>query len=249
MTVPVILVTPDVRSFQGYDWHAAPHSYLDATISRAGAMPLILPAFGDRLDLGAVLDRVDGVLCTGSRSNVYPALYGVTPSPEMEPYDHQRDATTLPLIRLAVERGVPLLCICRGLQELNVALGGSLMSEVQEKEGRMDHRAPETDLQEARFAIRHPVHVAAGGCLGRILGGDTVDVNSLHRQAIGHIAPSLQIEAVASDGVIEAVSVKDAKGFTLGVQWHPEYWVATDGPSAQIFDAFGAAAHEYAAGR
>jgi putative glutamine amidotransferase len=250
MTTPVVLVSPDVRHFQGYDWHAAPQTYLEATLSRAGAIPLVLPAFGGRIDLDEVLGRVDGVLCTGSRSNVHPALYGVTPTPAMEPFDEARDATTIPLIRRAIERGIPLLCICRGLQELNVALGGTLLSEVQEMDGRMDHRAPETDLQEARFAIRHPVKVAAGGCLGRIVGGAAeVDVNSLHRQAIGHLADRLQIEALAEDGVIEAVSVKDARGFTLGVQWHPEYWAATDGPSAAIFTAFGAATRAYAATR
>lgn len=246
---PVVLVSPDVRTFQGYDWHAAPSTYLEATLSRAGALPLVLPAFGDRVDFEAVLSRVDGVLCTGSRSNVHPALYGVTPTEAMEPFDPARDATTLPLIRAAIRRGVPLLCICRGLQELNVALGGSLVSEVQEQEGRMDHRAPETDAQEARFAIRHPVTVAAGGCLGRIVGAAQVDVNSLHRQAIGHLADRLRIEALAEDGVIEAVSVKDAAGFTLGVQWHPEYWAATDGPSAAIFQAFGEAVRAYAARR
>ncbi|BBE73877.1 gamma-glutamyl-gamma-aminobutyrate hydrolase family protein [Oharaeibacter diazotrophicus] len=246
---PVVLVSPDVRNFQGYDWHAAPATYLEATLSRAGAMPLILPAFGERIDLDAVLDRVDGVLCTGSRSNVHPARYGVVPTAAMEPFDEARDATTLPLIRAAIRRGIPLLCICRGLQELNVALGGSLLSEVQEEEGRMDHRAPDSDLQEARFAIRHPVRVAAGGCLGRILGAEAVDVNSLHRQAIGHLAEGLVVEALAEDGVIEAVSVRDAPGFVLGVQWHPEYWAATDGPSGAIFEAFGAAARARAAAR
>jgi putative glutamine amidotransferase len=250
MPTPVVLVSPDVRHFQGYDWHAAPQTYLEATLSRAGAIPLVLPAFGPRIDLDEVLGRVDGVLCTGSRSNVHPALYGVTPTAAMEPFDEARDATTLPLIRRAIESAVPLLCICRGLQELNVALGGSLQSEVQELDGNMDHRAPETDLQEARFAIRHPVKIRAGGCLGRIVGGaDKVDVNSLHRQAIGHLAERLQIEALADDGIIEAVSVKDARGFTLGVQWHPEYWAATDGPSAAIFTAFGDATRAYAARR
>jgi putative glutamine amidotransferase len=113
----------------------------------------------------------------------------------------------------------------------------------------MDHRAPDTDLQEARFAIRHPVRVVAGGCLGRIVGGEEIAVNSLHRQAIDHLAPRLVVDAVAEDGIIEAVSVADAPGFVLGVQWHPEYWAATDGPSARIFEAFGAAVTGYAAGR
>lgn len=249
MPTPVVLVTADVRHFQGYDWHAAPQTYLEATLARAGAMPLVLPALGDRLDLNAILDRVDGVVCTGSRSNVHPSRYGVEPTEAMGPFDEARDATTLPLIRRAIDRGIPLLCICRGLQELNIALGGTLLSEIQEDEGRMDHRAPETDLQEARFAIRHPVRVVAGGCLGRIVGGETIDVNSLHRQAIGHIADRIAVEAIAEDGVIEAVSVRDAPGFVLGLQWHPEFWAATDGPSRRIFEAFGEAVSGYLAGR
>ena len=246
MPTPLVLVSPDVRHFQLYDWHAAPQTYLEAVVARAGAMPLILPAFGARIDFDAVLDRVDGVLLTGSRSNVHPSLYGVAATEEMGPFDEARDATTLPLIRRAIERGVPLFGICRGLQELNVALGGSLVSEIQEQAGRMDHRAPVSDSQEARFAIRHPVTVAAGGCLGRIVGATAVEVNSLHRQAIGHLSDRLQIEAVAEDGVIEAVSVKDAPGFTLGVQWHPEFWAASDAPSARLFEAFGAAVRDYA---
>jgi putative glutamine amidotransferase len=249
MSTPVVLVSPDVRHFQLYDWHAAPATYLEAVLSRSGAMPLILPAFGDRIDLDAVLERVDGVVCTGSRSNVHPSLYGVEATEAMGPFDPARDATTLPLIRRAIERAVPLLCICRGLQELNVALGGSLVSEVQEQEGRMDHRAPDTDLQEARFAIRHPVRVVAGGCLGRIVASEEIAVNSLHRQAIDHLAPGLQVDAVADDGIIEAVSVPDAPGFVLGVQWHPEFWAATDGPSARIFEAFGAAVSAFAGRR
>jgi putative glutamine amidotransferase len=246
MSTPVVLVSPDVRHFQLYDWHAAPATYLEAVVARSGATPLILPAFGPRIDFDAVLDRVDGVVCTGSRSNVHPSLYGVEATEAMGPFDPERDATTLPLIRRAIERGVPLLCICRGLQELNVALGGSLLSEVQEHEGRMDHRAPDTDLQEARFAIRHPVAVTAGGCLGRIVGAGEIAVNSLHRQAINHLAPSLVVDAVAEDGTIEAVSVADAPGFVLGVQWHPEFWAATDAPSARIFEAFGVAVDAYA---
>lgn len=249
MSRPVVLVSPDVRNFQGYDWHAAPSTYIEAVVSRAGAVPLILAALGDRIDFDAVLDRVDGVVCTGSRSNVHPSLYGVEATEAMGPFDPDRDATTLPLIRRAIARGIPLLCICRGLQELNVALGGSLISEVQEQEGRMDHRAPDTDLLEARFVIRHPVTVRAGGCLGRIVGDAPINVNSLHRQAISHLAEGLVIEAIADDGVIEAVSVPAAPGFVLGVQWHPEYWAKSDRPSAQIFEAFGAAVAAYAGAR
>ena len=161
-----------------------------------------------------------------------------------------RDATSLPLIRRAIERGVPLLAICRGIQELNVALGGTLATEIQELDGRMDHRAPQSDQQAERFAIRHPVHIKPGSCLASVMQSDSVQVNSVHRQAIDSPAPQLDIEAVADDGTIEAVSVKNCpRSFAVGVQWHPEYWVKSDSPSRKIFAAFGDAARAHKASR
>jgi putative glutamine amidotransferase len=248
MTAPVVLFTADTRDFDGYTWHCAPSTYLEAVLGVSGGIPVILSAFGARLDLDAVLDRVDGVVATGSRTNVHPSLYGVTATEAMGPYDEVRDATSLPLIRRAIERGIPLLCICRGLQELNVALGGSLASDIQEQPGRMDHRHPDVPEMDGKFAIRHGVTIAAGGCLGRIVEGE-IQVNSLHRQAVARLSERLVVEATAPDGTIEAVSVKDAAGFTLGVQWHPEYWGAADGPSKAILEAFGAAISAEAAKR
>ncbi len=248
MTAPVVLFTADTRDFDGYTWHCAPSTYLEAVLGVSGGIPVILSAFGARLDLDAVLDRVDGVVATGSRTNVHPSLYGVTATEAMGPYDEVRDATSLPLIRRAIERGIPLLCICRGLQELNVALGGSLASDIQEQPGRMDHRHPDVPEMDGKFAIRHGVTIAAGGCLGRIVDGE-IQVNSLHRQAVARLSERLVVEATAPDGTIEAVSVKDAAGFTLGVQWHPEYWGAADGPSKAILEAFGAAISAEAAKR
>jgi len=145
------------------------------------------------------------------------------------------------LIRRAIERGVPLLAICRGIQELNVALGGSLATEIQELPGRLDHRKPETEDRDVAFAIRHSIEVKEGSCLAAIVGGGQVQVNSLHRQAISKLAPRLAVEAVAEDGTVEAVSVIDAPGFAIGVQWHPEYWVGNDAISDKIFAAFGEA--------
>ncbi|MBH0239541.1 gamma-glutamyl-gamma-aminobutyrate hydrolase family protein [Methylobrevis albus] len=249
MDTPLVLVSSDVKPVDGYVWHAAPSTYLSALVDRAEVMPVIVPSFGDRLDLDALLGRADGLVCTGSRSNVWPELYGAVADARNEPYDRDRDATTLPLILRAIELGVPLLCICRGMQELNVALGGSLATEIQEEAGVMDHRAPVSENQAERFSIRHPVDVRPGGCLGRVLGSDQVLVNSLHRQAVGRLSDRLQVEAVAPDGVVEAVSVIDAPGFTLGVQWHPEYWATTDTPSSRIFRAFGDAARVRAAKR
>jgi putative glutamine amidotransferase len=245
MPAPLVLFTTDVREFDAYTWHSTPQTYLDAVVDVAGAMPVLLPSLGDRIDLDSVLDRVDGVVCTGSRSNVWPGHYGVEPDEAMGPFDRERDATSLPLIRRAIERGVPLLAICRGIQELNVALGGTLVSEVQDIEGRMDHRFPPVPTQDGKFAIRHDVTILAGGCLGKVVPPGEIAVNSLHRQAVGRLSERLAVEATAPDGTIEAVMVRDAPGFTLGVQWHPEYWARSDGPSKAILQAFGTAVAAY----
>lgn len=244
MSAPVVLVSCDVKELDGYAWHAAPSTYLEALVQGAGAMPLLLPSMGPAIDLDAVLDRVDGVLLTGSRSNVHPTLYGAEASDKDGPFDNRRDTTTLPLIRRAIARALPVFAICRGLQELNVALGGTLVGEVQEMDGRRDHRAPEADSQDTRFALAHHVEIAPGGKLAAVLGDARIDVNSLHRQAIGRLAPGLTIEATADDGTIEAVSIDGAASFALATQWHPEYWVGSDAASSRLFAAFGAALRE-----
>lgn len=246
---PLVAVSTDVRQFENYVWHAAPRQYLEAAIAGAGVFPVLVPSFGDRLDLDGLLDTVDGVMVTGSRSNVHPSLYGREATEADGPYDPDRDATTLPLIRKAIERGVPLLAICRGIQELNVALGGTLATEIQDRPGMLDHRAPVSDNQDERFAIRQPVSIKPGSCLAGVFGAGEVMVNSVHRQAIDRLGGRLQVEAVAEDGTIEAVSVRDAPAFAVGVQWHPEYWVHTDSASGKIFRAFGDAVRAHAAAR
>lgn len=246
---PLVLLSADLRVIDGLSWHMTPAPYIEAVLGGAGAMPVLLPALGGALDLDAILERMDGVLLTGSRSNVHPSLYGEEPTLEHEPYDTARDATTLPLVRRAIDLGVPLLAICRGYQELNVALGGSLHTEIQTFEGRMDHRAPDTSVWDDRFAIRHPVHVVREGCIGKILEADTIEVNSLHRQGLARLADRLVIEATAPDGTIEAVRVADSAAFAVGVQWHPEYWVRSDAPSGKLFAAFGEAVKARAAAR
>lgn len=248
-TRPLIAVPTDVKPFENYIWHSAPEQYLAAAIDVAEVTPLLVPSFGDKIDIEAILDGVDGLLVTGAKSNVNPELYGVEQSAAFEPYDNARDATSLPLIRAAINKGIPVLAICRGIQELNVALGGTLATEIQELEGRMDHRAPESDIQAERFAIQHAIKIAPNSCLAEILKTDDVKVNSVHRQAIDKLAPVLAVEATAEDGTIEAVSVKNAKGFVVGVQWHPEYWVQSDAPSRKIFEAFGEAVRAHKAQR
>ncbi len=249
MTQPLVAVSTDVRQFENYTWHAAPRQYLDAAIAVANVFPVLVPSFGDRLDLDELLSSVDGVMITGSKSNVHPSLYGGDASEANGPYDHDRDATTLPLIRRAIERGVPLLAICRGIQEMNVALGGTLHTEVQEIEGRIDHRAPVSDVQDERFAIRQNVTIKPGSCLAGIFGAGAIPVNSVHRQAVDRLGARLQVEAVAEDGTVEAVSVVDSPAFAVGVQWHPEYWAKTDDASAKVFRAFGDAARQHRAAR
>lgn len=245
MTKPLILVTADVKAVDGYNWHAAPSTYLHAVTTGTGGVPMILPSLGADIDIDSVLDQVDGVLATGSRSNVNPQLYGEEATEANGPYDPERDATTLPLLKRAVERGVPVFAICRGMQELNVALGGTLLTEIQDLQGREDHRAPTSDHQHVRFRIAHSVEVEAGSRLADIVGEDPIEVNSLHRQAVGVLGEKLVVEARAADGTIEAVSVRDAPGYLVATQWHPEYWVASDGPSQKLFKAFGEAARAH----
>jgi len=249
MSQPLVAVSTDVKQFENYFWHAAPQQYLEAAISAAGVFPVLVPSFGDRLDLDELLSRVDGVMLTGSKSNVYPTIYGGDASEKNGPYDHARDATTLPLIRKAIERGVPLLAICRGIQEMNVALGGTLGTEIQEREGSLDHRAPVSDNQDERFAIRQSVSIKPGSCLAGVFGAGDIMVNSVHRQGVDRLGPKLQVEAVAEDGTVEAVSVRDSRAFAVGVQWHPEYWAKSDDASQRIFHAFGEAVRQHAAAK
>lgn len=249
MRQPLVAVSTDIRHFENYTWHAAPQQYLEAALTTAGVLPLLVPSFGARVDFDSLLDSVDGVLITGSRSNVHPSLYGGEASEANGPYDPDRDATSIPLIRRAIERGVPMLAICRGIQEMNVALGGSLASEIQDLPGRNDHRAPDSPSQDERFAIRQPVRIAEGSCLAGIFGPGEIMVNSVHRQAVDRLGDRLQVEAIAPDGTVEAVSVRNARDFAVGVQWHPEYWVRSDDASARIFRAFGDAVRAHATAR
>jgi putative glutamine amidotransferase len=249
MPSPIIAIPADTRELDGYNWHATPHQYVNAVVKGAKATALIVPALTDGNDIDSILDRVDGVMISGSRSNVHPSLYGGDASESNGPYDRPRDATSLELIRRTIDRGIPLLAICRGIQELNVALGGTLATEIHEKPGIWDHRRPDVPERDRMYAIRQTVKVKEGSCIAGVLGPGEFEVNSLHRQAIGKAAPRLAVEAIAEDGTIEAVSVIDAKNFAVGVQWHPEYWVESDATSARLFKAFGDAVHAYAARR
>ncbi len=220
--------------------HSTPARYGRALIGAAGAIPLLLPPFGEAM-LEA-LDRLDGLVLSGSPSNVHPGLYGVAASLTPDQHDLFRDATTLKLAHEALRRGMPLLAICRGIQELNVAMGGTLHQQVHLVRGRSDHRAGEGELDHL-FRLKHAVRFS--GQLAAIVGAETVLVNSLHEQGIDRVADGLEVEAVAEDGTVEAVRVRDAKGFAFGVQFHPEWHWATDPTSRAIFEAFGAASRRY----
>ena len=249
MPRPIVAIPADIRQFDGTTWHAVQTQYVKAAIWAAEVVPLLVPALEDGIDPDVILDRVDGLLVSGSATNVHPSLYGAEVRESDGPFDPARDATSLPLIRRAIDRGIPLLAICRGIQELNVALGGTLATEIHEQPGIEDHRKPQHPDRDVAYAIRQDVIIAEGSCIARYLGAGRVPVNSLHRQAISKAAPRLHVEALADDGTIEAVSVIDAKGFAVGVQWHPEYWAETDAPSRALFEAFGDAVRDFAARR
>lgn len=249
MSKPVVAIPCDFREFDGNVWHVVAHQYVRAAVEGAGVMPFLIPALETGNDIDEILDRVDGVLASGARSNVHPSLYGREAKDSDGPFDPGRDATSLPLIRRAIERGVPLFAICRGIQELNVALGGTLASEIQDQPGIWDHRKPDVKELDVAYGIRQDVIVKEGSCLASVIGAGTVRVNSLHRQAISTAAPRLAVEAVAEDGTVEAVSVIGSKAFAVGVQWHPEYWVGSDEPSNNLFKAYGQAVRDYAASK
>ncbi len=226
--------------------HAASDTYVRAVDLVVGGIPLLVPANGPNADIPALIARLDGFIFTGSRSNVAPENYAGPPQPEGTPEDPARDATTLPLLRAAIKARVPVLAICRGLQEMNVALGGSLHQRLQDLPGRIDHSTPLQPFAAVRTGLAHLVRATPDGWLHRLAGQREIAVNSLHNQGIDQLAPGLAIEAVAVDGTIEAVRVLktpegENAGYAVGVQWHPEYDFATNPLSARIFADFATA--------
>ena len=250
MPTPLVGVTACLKARDDIHFHSVGEKYVEAVVTAVAALPVLIPAIGAHLDPDDLLSRLDGLMVTGSPSNVDPIHYGGAQPRAGNEADPARDATTLPLIRRALALGVPMLCICRGLQELNVTLGGSLHQHVQELPGRLDHRSDKTRPMRERYGLAHPIRLTSGGRLQALLeGAERIEVNSLHGQGIDRLAEQLVVEAVAEDGTIEAVSVRDARGFALGVQWHPE-WQAVDNPwSRRLFQAFGSAVRARAAAR
>lgn len=247
MAEPIVIATCDAIVHNNLATSATPAPYLEA-LALAGLTPVQLPTVAERFDVAPLLAVAAGVLVTGARSNVHPSHYGAAESETAAPFDRDRDRTSLSLIRAALARGVPLFCICRGFQELNVVFGGTLDPAVHERPGRRDHRGADSADMDVRFGLAHDVELAPGGVLAGILGAGPVRVNSVHRQGIDRLGDGLAVEARAPDGLVEAVSVPGAS-FALGVQWHPEYLVRTDSPSRALFEAFAGAVRRHAAGR
>jgi putative glutamine amidotransferase len=221
----------------------------------AGALPLMFGGNPELTDIGELLAVIDGVLLTGARANVHPRRFNGLPNPKHEPYDEERDALALPLIEACVARGVPLLGICRGFQEMNVAFGGSLHPEIRELPGRMNHRMPRLETGEIHpdpgvvFADRHEVRLVPDGVFARMFGRDVIRVNSLHGQGVADLGGRVVAEGVAEDGTIEAIRIAGAPGFALGVQWHAEYDPQHNPVNQALFAAFGEAARTYRAAK
>ena len=226
--------------------HAASDTYVKVTDQVVGAVPVLIPANGGRCEIETLLGHLDGIILTGSRSNVHPSLYGGPAHDAGTPEDLARDQVTLPLIRAAVRAGLPVLAICRGMQELNVALGGSLHQRLQDLPDHIDHSTPMQAESRVRIGKAHRLDVVAGSWLHRVAGSRVVPVNSLHNQGIDRLAPGLVVEGRAPDGTIEAVRLVGSPGFVVGVQWHPEYDYLTDAVSKAIFVEFGAAVQAHA---
>ena len=249
MSMPLVGVTADWRDVGDMPYHIVGDKYARAVWESARCTPLHIPAMAGSHDPFHLVAALDGIFFTGSPSNVHPSRYGVAPSEAHEPYDPPRDATIFPLIDAALETGLPALFVCRGFQELNVALGGKLHAKVHEVEGRIDHRRPKHDDLDVQYGPNHKVSFVEGGFFADLVGATEITVNSLHNQALDQVADRLIVEAVAPDGTPEAVVVKDAKGFAIGVQWHPEYGPIEKSVSSRIFEAFGDAVRDHVAAR
>lgn len=247
---PVIGIIANPHAVDGrYEVHAGGRLNSEAVATVSHGLPLIIPADPRLVSVAELLDLCDGFLLTGGRPNVHPSEYGEDETPAHGDFDRGRDAITLPLVRACVERGQPFLGICRGFQEVNVAMGGTLYPEIRDLPGRMNHRMPPNGTPEEIFALRHAVRFAKGGVFHRLMGAPEVMTNTLHGQGINRPGARVVIDGHAPDGTPEALYVADAPGFTLSVQWHPEWRAGEDPVSRPLFEAFGKAAADWAAGQ
>ncbi len=243
---PLIGITADRRIVDPHPFHMVGEKYATAIRDGADALPFLIPSLGQSIDADDILSRIDGLFLTGSPSNVEPHHYSGEASRPGTLHDPLRDQTTLVLIERALEFGVPLFAVCRGFQELNVALGGSLHQFVHELPGYHSHKENPADPLEVQYGPSHEVHLVEGGLLRTLIEATTVTVNSLHSQGIARLADSVMVEAIADDGLVEAFRVDEARNFALAVQWHPE-WQVTENPfSLAMFNSFGDACRAHA---
>ena len=240
-TKPIVFLPADVKQIGLHPFNAVGHKYVLAVAQAANATPLLIPALNEYLDLDAILATADGILLTGSVSNLHPSHFNQTVNDESLPLDPARDAVTMNLIGKTIAAGVPLLAICRGFQELNVAFGGSLHQAVHEVAGLDDHRSSNEQSADTQYALAHEVSLVASGKLANIVGQNEMMVNSIHGQGLDRLGAGLTVEATAPDGLVEAISVSNASAFALGVQWHPEWQVMQTPAYLAIFKAFGEA--------
>ncbi len=244
--IPLVGLPSDRKQIGHHPFQVVGEKYIRAVVDGAGALPLLIPSLTPPLELRAVLENLDGLLLTGAYSNIEPHHYGDEPSYPGNIHDPARDATTLGLIPLAIEMGLPILALCRGCQEVNVALGGSLHQKVHELPGFSDHRENQDDPLGVQYAPSHVIHLAPGGLLAGIAGADRANVNSLHGQGLNVLGRGLVVEATAPDGLVEAVRLEPPGPFLLAVQWHPEWRVSENPFYLGIFQAFAAACRERA---
>ncbi|MHC8407743.1 gamma-glutamyl-gamma-aminobutyrate hydrolase family protein [Pseudomonas sp. TMB3-21] len=244
---PLIGVTACVKQIGLHPYHVSGDKYLRAVSVAALGLPVVIPSLGDLTEIDDLLAQLDGLLLTGSPSNVEPFHYQGPASAPGTDHDPARDATTLPLLRAAIAAGVPVLGICRGFQEMNVAFGGSLHQKVHELPGMLDHREADSPQLAVQYAPAHAVIVQTGGVFQALDLPEQFQANSIHSQGIDRLATGLRCEAIAPDGLIEAISVKDSEAFAVGVQWHPEWQVLSNPSYLRIFQAFGDACRQRAA--
>lgn len=250
MTRPVVgIIGNSYLQNDQYPVHASGLMNSVAIADVAGGMPLIIPASPSLVSVDELVEVCDGFVFTGGRPNVHPEEYGQTETEAHGAFDRDRDRLALPLIRALTERGQPYLAICRGFQEMNVALGGTLHPEIRDIPGRLNHRMPPDGTMEEKFALRHVVKFNEGGVFHRLIGKREVMTNTLHGQGIVKPGDRIVVDGYAPDGTPEAIYVEGAKGFGLGVQWHPEYRAAEDPVSRALFTGFGAAISAWSQGQ
>lgn len=249
MSRPVIGIIANAHTIND-DYHvqAAGDLNLEAVCEAAGGIPMIVPANPDLFDIQELQACCAGFVFTGGRPNVHPEEYGEIETAAHGTFDRQRDRLVLPLIRSCVAAGQPIMGICRGFQEVNVAFGGSLYPEIRELPGRDNHRMPPDGTIEEKFALRHEITFGANGPFHKLIGAQKVMTNSLHGQGIKKAGDRIVVDGYAPDGTPEAIFVKDAPGFTYSVQWHPEWKAAADPVSRPLFSAFGDACRAWVAG-